>query len=175
MTAVTDLAPSDWAPDVPIGSRRDLWQQWLAMAAADAKGQATPEQSALLRQPGNLLRWLRTLSALESDVNARMGESRLRVDALRPPLGEPPSREYVVEKRAHEARHGTRVRFRNSVTQRQVECKFLLHEQGIDERVTLETVLLTMSRAMDRLEQDDPDAARGMLAGALRDAEAHLR
>lgn len=149
----------------------DLWAQWLEDATDDVKGVADPATAARLRRPENLIRWQRTLAVLDGDVNARMGEGRLRLEAAKPEPGSPDRKAWYDARREHAERHARQVRFRNSVHERLRECRFLLAEHGLSERMATETVLEMVARATDMLDRDDLDAAYSLLNSVLRDAQ----
>lgn len=150
----------------------DTWTQWLTDTSLDVKGEADPETSARLREPQNLIRWLRALSALDGDVNARIGEGRLRLEAAKPDSDSPERKAWYDMRREYTDRHARQVRFRNSVHSRRLECRARLAEHGLSERLAVETVLETVARASDMLDRDDIDAASALLNSVLRDAQA---
>lgn len=168
----TSPAPTTFGEHLPIAERGYAWEDWMEAVIDDVKGGR--QHAVWLREPRNLLQWLRGLVVLESDVSARIAEARLRVDALKPLPGEHPTRAYLEALREHDERHGPRVRFRQSVTARLVECRFLLAEQGLAERQTPEHLLATIVRAAEMLETDDVDAALALLNTVVRDTQKSL-
>lgn len=153
-----------------------VWQRLLADATDDVKGIAPPHVAASLREPQNLIRWHRALATLDGDVNSRMGDDRLRTEAAKPEVeGTPEFAAWKQEKRLQGERHARRVRFRSAVSARMRECRFLLAENDLHERVTAESLLETIARAADYIERDDPDTALSLLDATLRDAEKAVR
>lgn len=164
-TTIPIPAPSDYTEGA------DVWQWWLDAATRDVRHEADDETYWRLRQPENLVRWQRALAVLEGDVNARMGDARLRLESQRPEPGHPDRKAWHDLKREHNDRHAGRVRFRNAVVERMKECRFRLAENGIDERLSPEAMLEIVQRAHEMLDRDDLDAASGLLASLIRDAQ----
>lgn len=155
------------------------WQEWLDVAADDAKGEAGEHDQDRLRHPANLVRWLRALSALDSDVNARIADGRIRLKAAKPlpnpgPDGDPAMKAWHDLRREEEDRHASRVRFRQAINDRLIECRQALADAGIAERLTQESLLQHIARAAALLDDDDVDAAEGLLRSVLAQAEAVL-
>lgn len=172
-TANTEVPFSTLPIPAPTGFTEggDAWAYWLDATTRDVRHDADDETYWALRQPENLVRWQRCLSVLDGDVNARMGDARLRLEAQRPEVGSPDRKAWHDAKRAHADQHARRVRFRNAVHERLKECRFRMAEAGISERMTLESVLESVQRAHDMIDRDDPEAASALLGTLIRDAQ----
>jgi hypothetical protein len=155
----------------PLGYVGSDWDEWLEAVSEDVRGEAGPAVATYIREPYNAVRWMRALSALDSDVNARMADARLRLEAARPEPGSPDSRAWYDARRESKNLHASRVRFRQAVHERLIECRALLASLRLDERLTAESLLQVIARAAALLDRDDPEAAEGLLAATLKQAQ----
>lgn len=161
--------------DIPaptgFAESRDAWQEWLDNTTLDVRREADDATYWHLRQPENLIRWQRCLAVLDGDINARMGDARLRLEALRPEVGSPDRKAWHDAKREHNDKHARRVRFRNAIHERLKECRFRMDEAGLSERLTSETLLEAIQRAHNMLDRDDMEAASALLGSLIADAQ----
>lgn len=143
----------------------DRWADLLDVTRRDVTGHATAHERMTLRRPTNLVPWFRALSVVRADVEARQGDAKSRLSALAKDdaVGSGrPSPEYLTEKAEFERRNAGRLRFRQSVIARLEECRFLLREYGLttlDGTANLDVIV----RALDMLDKDDVESARGLL------------
>lgn len=142
-------------------TKRPPWLLWCELVAREVRGQARIEDAHMLREPDNLVAWARALNQIRNDVDAHMGDARLRLQALKPLPGEYPSEEYLVAKREYERRHAGRVRFKRGVEARLEEVKHLLESAGIDVRLSVGDLLSALLRIEELLTRDDIDGALG--------------
>jgi hypothetical protein len=148
----------------------DRWADLLEITGREVTGDATAQERMEIRRPAMLVPWYRALSVLRHDVEARQGDAKSRLTALAKeevtPTGAA-SPVYLAEKAEFERRNAGRLRFRQGVLARQEECRFLMREYGItplDGTAVLDAVV----RALDLLEVDDVDAARGLLVAFVK-------
>lgn len=148
-----------------------LWKAWCEQVTSDVRGLATPVEAAELREPGNLIAWLRALNYAKADVDAHIGDSRLRLQSMSPPSGTAPSPEYILAKREHDERHARRVKFKRGVEQRLEECRYLLDVHAINPRGTYGGMVSNLARIVDLLERDDLESALALAKQTVSCAE----
>lgn len=154
--------------------RRPLWTLWCEQVIRDIRGIASPSESAELRQPDNLISWLQALQYAAADIDARIGDSRLRLKSIAPLSGERPSQTYLAAKREHDGRHARRVKFRRGVEARIDECRFLLDKHLVRPQDTAGYLVIVMSKVQDLLDRDDVEGALYLAKSTLDKIDVEL-
>ena len=127
-----------------MGKQADEFKALLDLVAKDARGRATEEESAMLRQPDKLGIWEAALSAIKSDIDAQLSSRRSDLDEKRQMLDDrvesghltrDRARSTMREFRAEQGKQRTKILwFKRSIEQKIAECKVLKAqaEGGID-------------------------------------------
>lgn len=158
--------------DQPVFVKRPPWRTWCDLVAQEAKGQGTARDVQLVRQPENLIGWIRALNQISLDVDAQISDSRLRLKAIAPLPGHGPTEEYLLAKADHDRRHAGRVRFRRSIEARLDEARHLTETAGVNPHRTVGFLLTSIARAEELLARDDVESALSLLRTALDKAGA---
>ena len=154
--------------------RRPLWQLWCEQVIRDIRGEATPSEAAELREPENLVSWMQALHYAAADIDARIGDAKLRLRTLAPAPGTQPSPAYLDAKREYDARHARRIRFRAGIEARVDECRFLLNKHLVKPEETAGYLITVLSKVEDLLDRDEVEGALRLAKNTLDKIDAEL-
>lgn len=141
--------------------RANLHARLRRITEADIRGQASATEAAWLREPGNLVNWLRVLRLIRYEFETHTAKQK-RALPPKPVLGGHASREYVEAKREFDAHHARRLHFLQFVNARQEEAVTLLAEHGLTPH-SLGTVIDALVHLETILDEGDTDGAHDYL------------
>lgn len=152
----------------PVGFlRKPQWVLWCEQVSRDVKSQATPFEARQLREPGNLIAWLRALNQIRADVQAQDADARLRLRPHAPMPGEQPLAHYLELKREYDNRHAGRIRVLRGCEARIGECEYLIERHGLARSTTVAGLFNVLAKVEELLHRDDIDGALGVARSAL--------
>lgn len=154
--------------------RRPLWQLWCEQVIRDVRGDASPAESAELRDPENLVSWLQALQYGIADIDVRIGDSKLRLKAMSPAPGVNADAQYLAAKREYDLRHARRIKFRASLEARVDECRFLLNKHLVRPQDTAGYLITVLSKVEDLLDRDEVEGALRLAKSTLDKIDAEL-